>query len=157
MIVFDLRCDLSGHVFEAWFSSSSAFEDQQKKHLIACPVCNDTSVSKAIMAPNIGAKGNALAVQSAAPEPVTLSPEGAAKEELRALFGRIAEVQAEAIKSSQWVGKDFERQARAMDAGDLPQGPIHGNATAEQAKDMIADGIAVMPLLIPIVPPEEQN
>jgi hypothetical protein len=66
-------------------------------------------------------------------------------------------VQAEAIKTSTWVGKDFERQARAMDAGDVDQAQIHGQATPEQARAMMEDGIGVMPLLIPVIPPEERN
>ena len=40
MIVFDLSC-AGDHVFEAWFASSSAYESQRERRLIACPVCGD--------------------------------------------------------------------------------------------------------------------
>ena len=38
MIVFDLKCG-SGHVFEAWFASSTAYETQREGGLVQCPVC----------------------------------------------------------------------------------------------------------------------
>ena len=57
MIVFDLRCG-TGHVFESWFGSSVAYEEQRAGGMIACPICGDTGVAKAVMAPNVGAKGN---------------------------------------------------------------------------------------------------
>ncbi len=156
MIVFDLKCG-ADHVFEAWFASSSAFEDQKARGLLLCPVCGDTGIDKAVMAPNIAAKGNrrqALVPQAATPVMAPPSPEAAAVMEV---IKKLAAVQAEAIKTSTWVGKDFERQARAMDAGEADQAQIHGQATPEQARAMMDDGIGVMPLLIPIVPPEECN
>ncbi|MDM8514871.1 DUF1178 family protein [Desulfobacterales bacterium HSG16] len=45
MIIFDLQCS-NGHGFEGWFEDTEAFENQNKKRLIACPVCNDTDVSR---------------------------------------------------------------------------------------------------------------
>ncbi len=156
MIVFDLICSHAEHVFEVWFSSSSAYEDQRKKRLILCPVCGDTDVSKALMAPHIGAKGNRAVVQRPTAA-LSTEPDGKSAAELKQLFTKIAEIQAEKLKDSTWVGKDFERQARAIDAGEQSQTLIHGQATPEQAREMAEDGIAVMPLLIPIIPPEEQN
>jgi hypothetical protein len=43
MIAYDLECAM-GHSFEGWFEDHRAFKDQKRKKLIACPVCNDTSV-----------------------------------------------------------------------------------------------------------------
>jgi hypothetical protein len=45
MIVFDLTCS-NGHSFEGWFDDIQAYENQNADHLIACPVCNDTSIEK---------------------------------------------------------------------------------------------------------------
>ena len=50
MIVFDLSCD-DGHRFEGWFRSSSDYEDQGARGLIACPHCGSGEVGKAPMAP----------------------------------------------------------------------------------------------------------
>ena len=57
MIVFDLKCESLGHVFEAWFSSSDAFEDQKERGLLNCPVCGDASIRKAAMAAGVPKKG----------------------------------------------------------------------------------------------------
>ena len=38
MIVFDLRCESSGHVFEAWFGSTGDYEDQLRRGLVQCPL-----------------------------------------------------------------------------------------------------------------------
>lgn len=43
MIVYDLSCG-NGHTFEGWFQDPKAFQEQQRKSLIACPLCNDTSI-----------------------------------------------------------------------------------------------------------------
>lgn len=48
MIIFDLKCD-KGHKFEGWFTDRAAFEDQQDKKLIACPVCGGT---EAVLVPS---------------------------------------------------------------------------------------------------------
>ena len=65
MIVFDLKCS-GGHVFEAWFGSSAAYDAQRASGMIACPMCGAGDVAKAVMAPNVAAKGN-RAVAAAPP------------------------------------------------------------------------------------------
>jgi len=39
MIVFDLRCEDSGDIFEAWFESGADYERQRARGLVQCPVC----------------------------------------------------------------------------------------------------------------------
>ena len=152
MIVFDLKCVGHGHVFEAWFGSSAAYEEQRGRGLIACPICGETAVDKAVMAPRIAAKSNArtetLPVASAAP---------AEDIEKKALIAAMAEVQAKLVAKSEWVGRDFDAKARAMDAGEATRATIHGEVTREEAAALVEDGIAVTPLLFPIVPPEQRN
>jgi hypothetical protein len=152
MIVFDLQCR-EAHVFEAWFSSSASFEEQKQNGHLMCPVCQSSDVAKALMAPRIGAKGNRRADS---PVVNTLKPKDDAPD-LRKLMATVAKAQAEALKSSQWVGRDFDRKARAMDAGEETTKSIHGQTTPDQARALIEDGIGVMPLLVPVVPPEELN
>ncbi|HET9511244.1 MAG TPA: DUF1178 family protein [Sphingomonas sp.] len=142
MILFDLKCD-GGHVFEAWFRSSASYDEQRVGGLIACPVCGDGDVAKAVMAPNVGAKGN----RNDAPAPAAV----------KAALAAIASAQAEAIKDSTWVGTAFADTARAMHSGEKPVTMIHGQATREQAKALVDDGVPVAPLLVPVVPPETVN
>ncbi|MBX9796436.1 DUF1178 family protein [Sphingomonas sp.] len=140
MIVFDLRCG-QAHVFEARFASSAAYEDQRARGLIACPVCNDDSIDKAVMAPNIAAKGNSR------PAP---RPEQAA-------LAALAEMQARLIEKSEWVGRDFPDRARAMHLGDAPATLIHGETTAAEARELAEEGVPIAPLLVPVVPPHARN
>lgn len=63
MILFALRCS-ADHQFEAWFRNGTAYDEQAAAHQIACPICGDTVVGKAPMAPRI-AKGVARAADRA--------------------------------------------------------------------------------------------
>ena len=151
MIVFDLICQPGGHRFEAWFASSEAFADQQQRGLVDCPHCGSSAVSKAPMAPAVPKKGNQLPAAQTAPVASGLPPEAA--EALKAL----ASMQAEALKQSRWVGDDFAEQSRAIHYGEREAEQIHGKATLSEAKELIEEGIAVLPLPFPVVPPEQAN
>ncbi|RYY36066.1 MAG: DUF1178 family protein, partial [Sphingomonadales bacterium] len=89
MIVFDLRCG-QGHVFEAWFGSTAAYDAQNAGGLVLCPICGNQEIAKAVMAPNVGAKGN----------------QGPAipLEAMKAAMSELAEAQARVLKNSTWVG-----------------------------------------------------
>jgi len=52
MIKFSLQCS-NGHGFEAWFPGNDSFADQKARGFVTCPHCNDASVDKTIMAPNV--------------------------------------------------------------------------------------------------------
>ena len=152
MIVFDLKCG-DGHVFEAWFGSSNAYEEQRASGLVACPICDSGDVIKAVMAPNIGTKGNQRASASA-PAPSADAPP---PEVMKAAMEMIASAQAKMLEKSQWVGTGFTDKARAMHLGDEPVVQIHGQATAEQAQELAEEGVSIAPLLVPVVPPEQCN
>ncbi len=55
MILYEIKCH-DGHLFEAWFRDSDAFDKQRKARAVACPDCGSTKVEKALMAPNVAAK-----------------------------------------------------------------------------------------------------
>ena len=143
MIVFDLRC-AGGHVFEAWFNSSAAFEAQSAAAQVRCPICDDADIVKALMAPNIPAKANRA--------PALPSPSDA-----KALLKAIAAVQAKALETSEWVGPAFADRARAMHDGDETPATIHGQATPAEAKALVDDGVPVLPLLLPVIPPRTRH
>jgi len=158
MIVFDLKCG-HDHVFEAWFGSSTAFEEQRTRGLVTCPICGDSAVIKAVMASNIGTKGNSKTPRP----PVPIAPPAAvptapiSTEAFKAALRSLATAQAKALESSQWVGRSFADRARAMHAGDEDPAPIHGQSTLAEARALIDDGVQVAPLLVPVVPPEALN
>ena len=146
--MFDLKCG-GGHVFEAWFASSSAFDQQAASGQVHCPICADTAVEKALMAPAIAAKSNR---RSDPAGPGDLTPE-----KVKAALQALASAQAKALKSSQWVGPAFAEQARAMHEGEREHAPIHGQASLAEAKALAADGVPIAPLLVPVVPPQKLN
>lgn len=160
MIVFDLQCGPQGHRFEGWFGSSADYEDQRARGLVACPSCGSPDVNKAVMAPNVGRKGNQLPAPSPsrlpAPAPQAMANAPLPPEAV-AMLKAVAAMQAEALKSSTWVGRKFAEDVRAMHYGEKDPAAIHGQATIEEARDLVEEGIPVAPLLVPFVPPEEAN
>ncbi|GAA0452936.1 MULTISPECIES: DUF1178 family protein [Sphingomonas] len=142
MIVFDLRCD-GGHVFESWFGSSADYADQKERGLVRCPLCDSASVEKAVMAPNVAAKGNQRAATNADP--------------MKAALAALAKVQEKALEGSEWVGSRFADRARAMHLGEEATAPIHGQATPQEARALVEEGVPVAPLPLPVVPPGARN
>ena len=169
MIVFDLECREGAHRFEGWFGSSEDFASQQARGLVSCPQCGSADVIKAPMAPNLGRKGNQRAdlVPSAAASPAPPAPSPvsgavasapqAPPPQVMAMMHAIATAQAEALKSSRWVGGKFVENARAMHYGDKEPEPIHGQATPAEARALIEEGVEVAPILFPVAPPGEVN
>lgn len=154
MIVFDLRCS-QAHVFEAWFGSSVAFEEQRERGLLVCPVCGDDAIGKAVMAPNVGAKGNSRVRGASKIDPAAVGPPS--PQTLKATLQAVAAAQMKALETSRWVGRGFADQARAMHVGETASTPIHGEATLAEAKALIDEGVPVAPLLLPVVPPDALN
>jgi hypothetical protein len=176
MIVFDLECRTGGHRFEGWFGSSDDFARQQERGLLACPQCGGADVVKAPMAPAIGRKGSQIAgpdrhgqlpsmpsshpspqPSSQSPSPVQPMAKGAIPPEALRMMQALATMQAEAIKKSRWVGDGFAEASRAMHYGEREPESIHGEATLEQARALIEEGIEVAPLLFPVAPPGKAN
>ena len=136
MIVFELRCLQSGDEFEAWFRSSADFDRQLEEGLVHCPFCESSRVAKAPMAPMIA------------------KTEGSTS---AAMLAELALLQAELLRGSQWVGDRFADTARSMHLGEIDMSPVHGEATAEQARLLVDDGVPIAPLPLPVVPPNRLN
>lgn len=143
MIVFDLKCT-GGHVFEAWFGSSADFEGQKERGLLACPLCSDTSIGKAVMAPAVPAKGNR--------EPLPRQPVMAGGDDarLKEMLKAVAELQKAMTDNSEYVGPRFADEARAIHYGEKDARGIYGEASADEAAALRDEGIEAMPLLFPV-------
>lgn len=153
MIVFELACQALGHRFEGWFASSAAFAEQRAAGLVVCPDCGSPAVDKAVMAPAIARKGNQVAARGKPPRADVAGSSAEAARMMRAL----AAAQADALKSSRWVGDRFVEDARAMHYGERAAETIHGRATRHEAKALHEEGITIAPLICPVVPPSEAN
>ena len=157
MIRYNLRCE-RGHTFESWFQSSSAYEVQEKRKLVNCPACGSAKVERAIMAPQIVSKKGR---ESAAPAPAAstdvASTEVAAQgstpllmAQERELRAKIKELRDHIVKNADNVGDRFPNEARKMHYGDIEHRPIYGEASPDEARALIDEGVEVSPL--PVLP-----
>lgn len=149
MIVFDLRCG-AGHVFEAWFGSTSDYESQQRRSLLECPHCADKSIVKALMAPAVSRKGNQ---RHGDMEPMPVA-KGQSLDEMtpaqaRQLMQAMARMQASIEAASEDVGDAFAEEARKIHYGEADERPIIGEASLNQARELHEEGIELMPLPFP--------
>jgi len=136
MIKYALGC-AEGHAFDSWFSDSVSYDKQRKRGFVACPECGSTRVDKAIMAPAV-VGGDRATVQTV-PELVVDDRRRQARE----FFLRMRrEIEA----NTDDVGAKFPDMARAIHFGDEPERAIRGRASLAEAKSLLEDGVAVMPL-----------
>ncbi|OYU02933.1 MAG: hypothetical protein CFE36_00680 [Sphingomonadaceae bacterium PASS1] len=162
MIAFDLNCG-NGHRFEGWFASSEDYSKQQSSGLLACPVCNDMTVQKALSVPHVPKKGNQrsvpVSIADIASPTVAAAPGNTDALPLAvvAFVQKLAVAQTEMLKQSQWVGGQFAETARAIHYGEEADRIIHGETSADEAKALMEEGVQVAPLLFPVVPPSAKN
>ena len=158
MIRYTLRCEC-GHAFESWFQSSSAYDSQIKRKLVTCPACDSVKVDKAIMAPQIvSKKGRENAIPAPA-EPAEVTPQAASTQpsstpllmaQERELRTKLKELRDHIVKNADNVGERFATEARAMHYGDKEHRPIYGEASPDEARALIDEGVEVMP--VPTLP-----
>ena len=141
MIKLALACE-HDHEFEGWFSTGDAFDDQQARGLIDCPVCASRAVRKAIMAPAVwGTKAQTK------PEPTP--------EMRQMMMQAMGEMRRHVEENFDYVGDGFADEARAIHEGRSEDRGIYGEATPKEVRDLAEDGVRVAPL--PPRPPEKRE
>lgn len=141
MIRFSLCCE-QAHEFEAWFRNNDDFETQQKRGLVDCPVCGSRHIEKALMAPAVST--------GAGKEKVAL----AMTEQQRTMMAQLKALSEKIRENADYVGDKFAEEARKIHFGEADARGIYGEATQEEARSLVDDGIDFMP--IPVFP-EDQN
>jgi hypothetical protein len=128
------------HPFEGWFSASSDFDEQQARGLLECPTCGSPEVRKAVMAPAVrGTKAQAR------PEPTP--------QMRQMMMQAMTEVRRHVEENFDYVGDGFADEARAIHEGRSEERGIYGEATPEQVRKLVDDGVPVAPL--PPKPPSK--
>ena len=153
MIHYNLRCK-KGHAFESWFQSSSAYEQQERRKLVNCPICGSSDVERAIMAPRIASKKGRdttpvepAAAPAPAPEATSpASPTPLLMTQERELRAKLKELRDHIVSNADNVGERFPNEARKMHYGDIEHRPIYGEASPDEARALIDEGVEVMPL-----------
>jgi hypothetical protein len=137
VIRFSLRCD-GDHAFDAWFRNSEDFERQTDRRLVECPHCGSSSVEKALMAPSVstGRKREQIAL--------------AMGEEQKRVLTQLKELAEKVKREADDVGDRFAEEARKIHFGETEARGIYGQATPDEARALIEDGVEFMP--IPVFP-----
>uniref|UniRef100_B0SW76 Uncharacterized protein n=1 Tax=Caulobacter sp. (strain K31) TaxID=366602 RepID=B0SW76_CAUSK len=144
MIKYALSCD-HDHAFEGWFGSSSDYDDQAARGLVDCPVCGSKAVRKQIMAPAVaGTKA-----RNAAPQPSAQMRE--------MMMTAMGEVRRQVEANFDYVGDGFAKEARDIHDGKSEERGIYGEATPQEVKALVEDGIQVAPLPPPAPKKSEVN
>ena len=133
MIVYDLQCD-NGHRFEGWFEDSQSFDRQKEQGLIACPVCEDTVISKI---------PSTFAIRGAS-NPMSLKH--GPNMDLEALGKQIVDY---VEKNFDNVGPDFATEALKMHYGVTEPRNIRGSSTPQEEKTLRDEGIQFIKLPVP--------
>lgn len=141
MIRFSLHCEQE-HEFDGWFRNGDDYETQKKRGFVSCPVCNSNKVEKALMAPSVstGRKREQIAL--------------AVGEEQRKMLAQLKELTKKVRENADYVGDRFAEEARKIHFGEVEPRGIYGEATPQDAKALVEDGVEFMPL--PVFP-EDRN
>ena len=136
MKVLNLQCT-HGHGFEGWFASEDDFQGQLARGLVECPMCGDREVGKLPTAPrlNLGAK-------EPAKHEVMATPDASLQAEWLKLVRHV-------LAQTEDVGERFAEEARAIHYGESRERGIRGQASAEETRALLEEGIGVLPLPVP--------
>lgn len=138
--IFDLCCS-KGHTFEGWFENVEALEEQIAHGQVVCPMCTDTRIERRPSAVHIAKSRNQSHPHK---EPETRKHVAMLREQLMAIV-------RDRAASAEDVGERFVDESRQMAHGKAPVRSIKGQCTPEQARELIKEGIVVLPV------PESSN
>jgi hypothetical protein len=139
MKVLNLRC-ANGHGFEGWFGSDDEFMSQNGSGMIECPLCADRIISRLPSAPRLNLSG-----QRESAEPPASVPEPTAKP----LQAQWIDAVRRMLDNTDDVGERFPEEARRIHYGETQARGIRGQASAEERRALLDEGIEIMSLPLP--------
>ena len=142
MIHYDLICK-HGHKFDGWFSTSAAYDEQRKSNDILCPSCGTADVDKQLMMPSIPRKGDR---KKSGRQMVS----GAGDPQMKVLIDKLRELRQHVERHADYVGDRFADEARRIHYKEAEERGIYGEASPNDARALIDEGIEVQPL--PLLP-----
>jgi hypothetical protein len=146
MIHYDLICE-DGHEFDGWFSDSAAFDEQSRDGSVSCVYCGSTKVEKQLMAPGIPVRSNRKSEPQA--KPILAA---AVDPRQKKLVRMMRELRKAVEENAEYVGDQFAEEARKIHYEESEKRGIYGETTAQDAEELIEEGIEIHPL--PILPEE---
>ena len=134
MIIFDLRCG-KGHTFEGWFRDRTAFEQQKRENLIACPVCGSSDAEMIPSSIAVMGRENREMERKQSKE---ISPLKA----LQVLHDYIA-------KNFDDVGEKFADAALKIHRGEEDSRNIRGTTTSREEEMLKEEGVPFLKIPLP--------
>jgi hypothetical protein len=139
MKVLNLGCT-QNHRFEGWFASEDDFQSQTAGGLIECPLCGDKAVIRLPSAPRLNMS------KAREPEPTTKPAAAPVEVTMQAAWLKaVRHVMANTVD----VGERFAEEARRIHYGEVDTRAIRGQATRDEAKALVDEGIEVMSFPLP--------
>jgi hypothetical protein len=136
VIVYELICG-DRHRFEGWFASAEDFDGQKSRGLLSCPICSGSNVEKLLTA-KIGRSETDASTAGAQQPPAPSARPSSLHELIDAI-----------LLNTENVGRNFPAEARRIHRKEARQRGIRGVATGQETRDLLEEGIAVLPLPIP--------
>ena len=140
MIRYDLVCE-NEHFFESWFKDSKTYQKQLEANKIACPKCNNSNISKSLMAPGIPKKTN------------TKNGNVIANSSSKSINDAIRKIRDEIKKNSEYVGDQFPEEARKIHYNEAEMRSIYGKASKTEITELVDEGIDI--IQIPEIPDDK--
>jgi len=153
MKVLDLQC-AHGHGFEGWFGSEEDFQSQLARALVQCPLCGDATISKKLSAPRLSlsrasapeAREQSESSDRFEPSEQALAVAGPQDADLAKMW---MEIGRHLMANTTDVGQRFAEEARKIHYGEAPERGIRGQTSAREARELIEEGIGVLPFAVP--------
>jgi len=153
MKVLDLQCAQS-HGFEGWFGSEEDFQSQLARALVQCPLCGDATISKKLSAPRLSlsrasapeAREQSESSDRFEPSEQALAVAGPQDADLAKMW---MEIGRHLMANTTDVGQRFAEEARKIHYGEAPERGIRGQTSAREARELIEEGIGVLPFAVP--------
>jgi hypothetical protein len=142
LIAYSLVCG-DGHAFDGWFQSIAAFDAQRADGSLSCPVCGDDRIEKGVMAPSVKTSATR---KKGRPDPIPGLPPVAAKPDPTKMHQFMAGFRKYVQENADYVGPRFPEEARKIHYGETEERQIYGEATPDEAREMVEEGIDIAPL-----------
>ncbi len=142
MILFELVCNQCKNEFEAWFKSFETMQEHMEKGMVECPICGSCQVTGKLNSPALPSKANQSNIKTT--KQLNDSSDIEINETIR--WNLVKELHGYIKNNFEDVGDKFVEEIRDIDAGKKEKRNIYGNAKVQDVKDLIDDGIDVMPL-----------
>jgi hypothetical protein len=143
MKVLDLQCT-QGHTFEGWFASEDDFLSQCARSMVQCPLCGDVAVHKKPSAPRLNLSTHRIE-KTPELEVVASAPVDSA------LTADWLELSRRIVANTADVGERFAEEARKMHYGESEERAIRGKTTVDEARELLDEGISILPIVLPHV------